>query len=114
VPRIEIEMIGLGATRRGWDGWPQHHVDLPPPTVVAVRDNGIGIAERDAEKIFEVFRRLHRDEDFGGGSGAGLPIARRIAERHGGALWVEPNEPLGSVFLVALAAADAPAVEEER
>ena len=54
-----------------------------------VRDNGIGVSEPARERIFEIFRRLHGKDDFGGGVGAGLTIARRAVERHGGKLWVE-------------------------
>jgi signal transduction histidine kinase len=67
--------------------------------VICVRDNGIGIAPEHREVIFDIFRRLHPRGAYGGGAGAGLTIARRIAERHGGALWLDSSEPAsGSCF----------------
>jgi chemotaxis family two-component system sensor kinase Cph1 len=63
----------------------------------AVADQGIGVAPADAERIFEVFARLHTREAYPG-LGVGLAVARRIVERHGGRIWVEPNEPRGAVF----------------
>lgn len=54
-----------------------------------IRDNGIGIAPRNIEHVFKIFRRLHARDEYGGGSGAGLTIARRTVERLGGRLWAE-------------------------
>ncbi len=102
-PVIEIEPVGLDETADGRARWPHHGVDLPPPVVVAVRDNGIGVPAEHSEAIFEVFRRLHTGDGHPDGSGAGLTIARRIAERHGGNLWHEPNRPSGSIFYLAIA-----------
>ncbi|KFA89610.1 ATP-binding protein [Archangium violaceum] len=70
--------------------------------VFYVRDNGIGIAERFHEDIFEMFRRLHPAHSYGGGSGAGLAIARRLVELHGGELWVESSPGQGSTFFFTL------------
>jgi light-regulated signal transduction histidine kinase (bacteriophytochrome) len=71
--------------------------------VVCVRDTGIGIPPEHHESIFNVFRRLHPREAYGGGTGAGLTIARRIAERHGGRMWLERSQPgEGSVFCFTL------------
>ncbi len=71
--------------------------------VVCVTDNGIGIAPDHHDAIFHVFRRLHARDAYGGGTGAGLTIARRIAERHGGRLWLERSEPgVGSSFCFTL------------
>ncbi len=70
--------------------------------VFYVRDNGIGIAERFHEDIFEMFRRLHPAHAYGGGSGAGLAIARRLVRLHGGELWVESVPGQGSTFLFTL------------
>jgi signal transduction histidine kinase len=64
---------------------------------VCVTDNGIGIAAEHREAIFDIFRRLHPRDAYGGGTGAGLTIARRIVERHGGEMWLDWSEPeLGS------------------
>ena len=67
-----------------------------------VRDNGIGIEADVRERIFEIFRRIHGPEEFGGGVGAGLTIARRIVERHGGRMWVDSESGLGSTFYFTL------------
>lgn len=61
----------------------------------SVRDNGVGIEPRDAERVFEIYRRVEREADPGG-SGIGLSVCRRIVERHGGRIWVEPREPPGT------------------
>jgi chemotaxis family two-component system sensor kinase Cph1 len=67
--------------------------------VVEVRDFGIGIAVEHHEQIFELFRRLHARDAYGGGSGAGLAIAKRLAERQGGDLWLAESTPgQGSLF----------------
>jgi signal transduction histidine kinase len=61
-----------------------------------IADNGPGIDARHAKRIFEMFQRLHgRDVP---GTGIGLSIAKRIAERHGGNIWVAPAAGGGSVF----------------
>ncbi len=73
--------------------------------IVAVADNGAGIAPEHHERIFEPFMRLNRDRN---GSGIGLATCRRIAERHGGRLRVESEIGVGSVFQVALPHADRP------
>lgn len=58
-------------------------------TAVVVRDNGIGIPPEQHEDVLQLFRRLHRREERGGGSGVGLAVVKRIVERHGGRLWLE-------------------------
>jgi chemotaxis family two-component system sensor kinase Cph1 len=70
--------------------------------VLYVRDNGIGINEKHFALIFQIFRRLHSREAFGGGSGAGLTIAGKIIERVGGRIWLKsiPNE--GTTFYFTL------------
>ena len=67
-----------------------------------VRDNGIGIAEKHCELIFDMFKRLHARDSFGGGSGAGLTIARRLIERHDGVVWVESEVGTGTTFYFTL------------
>lgn len=67
------------------------------PTIF-VRDNGIGIDLRRPDTIFRIFTRLHPRGEFGGGVGAGLAIARRIVERHGGRIWAESEPGRGTTF----------------
>lgn len=64
-------------------------MDSLGPIVFHVRDNGIGIAQKHHDAVFRIFKRLHGRDDFGGGTGAGLTIARKIVERHGGRIWLD-------------------------
>jgi signal transduction histidine kinase len=66
-----------------------------------VRDDGIGIDPKHRERIFAPFGRLHGRSEYAG-SGIGLAVCRRIAERHGGSIAVEGEEGEGSTFVVTL------------
>jgi light-regulated signal transduction histidine kinase (bacteriophytochrome) len=68
--------------------------------IFSVSDNGRGFNQQFAERIFGLFQRLHSREIEG--TGMGLSITRKILERHGGRIWAESTEGVGSTFYFSL------------
>ncbi len=85
-PRVNV------TARRERDRW-----------LIAVEDNGIGVPPEFAERIFGAFQRLHTRDEYEG-SGIGLAVCKKIVERHGGRIWVEPGTEGGARFCLTLPA----------
>ena len=77
-------------------------MQMAPVYTFYVRDNGIGMRSQHLEMIFAMFKRLHPRDAYGGGTGAGLAMVKKIVERHGGTIWVESTYGEGSTFYFTL------------
>jgi light-regulated signal transduction histidine kinase (bacteriophytochrome) len=98
VPRVHVSARRLPASSQQDEGegaW-----------CFSVQDNGIGFDPQQAGHIFEIFKRLHTEEEYPG-LGMGLAICKRIVERHGGRIWVESEPGVGSTFNFTLPTAKA-------
>ncbi|MGX6511916.1 sensor histidine kinase [Rhodococcus sp. SJ-2] len=93
-------LVGNAIKFRHPDRTPMVHIACEQTDAVwtvSVTDNGIGIAEEFAEKVFVIFQRLHGRESYGG-TGIGLALCRKIVEYHGGEIWIDQAHTDGTRF----------------
>lgn len=94
----EVKSIEIGYL----DPEPRLDQEVEPFLTFYIRDHGIGIPEKHHEAIFRIFKRLHAPGKYGGGTGAGLTIIKKIIERHGGSIWLESIPKEGTTFYFTL------------
>ena len=97
-PRVEVGYLAPGeAGDRG-----PAPLETEGHAVFYVRDNGIGIHPRHQDQVFKMFRRLHGQSAYGGGTGAGLAIVKKLIERHDGRVWIDSTLGQGTTVFFTL------------
>ena len=99
-----LQNLIANAVKFRGDAPPRVHLSAcrtPSSWRLSVRDNGVGIDPKHAERVFGVFQRLHTREEYEG-TGIGLALCRRIVERHGGEIWFESSVGEGATFYLTL------------
>ncbi len=102
--QLLTNLVGIAIKYRGAEP-PRVHITAQTRSddwLFEVRDNGIGIAAKHHQQVFEIFKRLHDQKEYPG-TGIGLAICRRVADRHGGKIWVESTPGEGSAFFFTIA-----------
>jgi len=102
--QLLLNLVGNAIKYRGDDA-PRIHLTAEARAddwLFEVRDNGIGIAPKHHQQVFEIFKRLHDQKQYPG-TGIGLAICRRVVDRHGGKIWVESRPGEGSRFFFTIA-----------
>jgi two-component system, chemotaxis family, sensor kinase Cph1 len=105
VKQIEIGSLAPHVAQRAQRERPHSPSPAAATQVIYIRDNGIGIDPLHQDDVFRIFKRLHTRNEYGDGTGAGLTIAQKIVERHGGQIWLESAPGHGTTFYFTLPAA---------
>jgi chemotaxis family two-component system sensor kinase Cph1 len=96
--KVEVGYIEPGESH-GRPGCPQESAGH---AIYYVADNGIGIDAKHFKQVFKLFKRLHGQGEYGGGTGAGLSIVDKLVKQHGGNVWVESVAGQGATFYFTL------------
>jgi signal transduction histidine kinase len=105
VPRVSVSATDPAQVRpAGLEGTTGEQAEPAEPMwEIAVEDNGIGIAPDQAERVFAMFHRLHKRNDYPG-TGIGLALCQRIVEHHGGSIWLDTSYRSGARVVFTLPA----------
>jgi light-regulated signal transduction histidine kinase (bacteriophytochrome) len=102
--RLFQNLLANAIKFRRKDVAPRIHIgakDVGDRWEISIKDNGIGIAEKNFPRLFQIFQRLHTREEYEG-TGIGLAVSKKIVERHGGTICVESKEGEGTTFVFTL------------